>query len=234
MHVPEDSISQTVHIKNGRSNCLHCGISFHGRNGGKPQRYCSRRCSQRFRYSPERQRIYHVRHRSKTRKPFNPPKNCQFCGSIIILRTSTGNPKKSCSVKCRRVHAQRIWRSKNGESYRKIGRESYKRCRVARCIDVANRILRKRGVIALTKSNELKVITKWWKRIKALAQVKCYWCTRSIKGKQATQDHIIAINNGGMHSLANLCVSCSTCNSSKRASSLSSWNQRLTSPALAL
>lgn len=76
------------------------------------------------------------------------------------------------------------------------------------------------------------LIERWERKWKNLATVKCYWCRKPFKPKQCHSDHIIAIRNGGPHSIENMCISCSLCNSTKKAKSVSEWNQFLSEPVL--
>lgn len=75
-------------------------------------------------------------------------------------------------------------------------------------------------------------IVAWAKSLRKSKQVICYWCGLRVAGKKAHMDHIIALANGGAHSIDNLCISCSTCNQSKNAKTLEQWNASLAKPVL--
>jgi 5-methylcytosine-specific restriction endonuclease McrA len=62
--------------------------------------------------------------------------------------------------------------------------------------------------------------------------VRCYWCGKKSRGNACHGDHIIALSDGGAHSLENLCISCSTCNMKKHDKPLSIWNQQIVEPVL--
>ena len=45
----------------------------------------------------------------------------------------------------------------------------------------------------------------------------CYWCETSLKNVKVNIDHYIPLSKGGLHTLSNLVVSCSSCNMKKNA-----------------
>lgn len=51
-----------------------------------------------------------------------------------------------------------------------------------------------------------------WREIKALYKYRCAYCH---KKKPLTQDHVLALNNGGSHTFSNVIPACRTCNSRK-------------------
>ena len=77
-----------------------------------------------------------------------------------------------------------------------------------------------------------RLITEWEKRWKTKVTLRCYWCFKPTPVAECHKDHIIPLSKGGAHTVENLCVSCSHCNSSKKASTLSEWNARLENPVL--
>ncbi len=42
---------------------------------------------------------------------------------------------------------------------------------------------------------------------------RCYWCGRNMK--EITQDHIIPLSKGGLHTETNVVAACQSCNSKK-------------------
>ncbi len=57
--------------------------------------------------------------------------------------------------------------------------------------------------------------------LKRRSKGKCYWCGK--KAKPIHIDHIKPLSKGGEHSMYNLCVSCATCNCSKKDKTPQEW-----------
>ncbi len=68
-------------------------------------------------------------------------------------------------------------------------------------------------------------IKHWIERIRSSDNVSCYWCTDNFNGKDMHIDHVIPVSKGGSHSIGNLCASCVSCNTSKKAKSIKEWNK---------
>lgn len=64
----------------------------------------------------------------------------------------------------------------------------------------------------------------FYKYVRSLRTVNCYYCGESVRGKEAHVDHIVAIANGGNHCSSNLAASCPKCNLSKNAKPLTEWS----------
>lgn len=79
---------------------------------------------------------------------------------------------------------------------------------------------------------DLRLIAEWEKRWRRKPLVRCYWCRSDIKPAVATRDHIVPLARDGEHSVANLVVSCGSCNSKKHARPLDKWNATLEQPVL--
>ena len=134
--------------------------------------------------------------------------------------------KRKASVRAKRYWADPEIRKKRQIRYRRwhqspAGKEWSRR-------KEARRRLQKRGV----NLSESKLVADWeyiWKKRK---KVRCYWCGKQFKPKQCSTDHIIALINGGKHSLTNVCISCNSCNFRKNKRSLNEWNKSLIDPAL--
>ncbi len=73
------------------------------------------------------------------------------------------------------------------------------------------------------KVSNLELIKEWIAFVRSKPKVVCYYCQKTVTTKGITFDHIVALNNGGSHSVENLCVSCKSCNSSKSDTPLESW-----------
>ena len=69
----------------------------------------------------------------------------------------------------------------------------------------------------------LRGIKHWMDEIKRKKTIPCYYCQRIVLTDKIHFDHIIALSNGGSHSIDNLCVSCSFCNQSKSAKPIRTW-----------
>lgn len=48
-------------------------------------------------------------------------------------------------------------------------------------------------------------------------RIRCYWCRKRTRPGKRHLDHIIPLSQGGAHAVGNLCISCETCNLTKRA-----------------
>jgi len=72
-------------------------------------------------------------------------------------------------------------------------------------------------------SKNLAAIKAWMKSVKAKATAVCYYCQTEIPTKGLHFDHIVAIANGGVHDVSNLCVSCPKCNLTKQDKEVSAW-----------
>jgi hypothetical protein len=111
---------------------------------------------------------------------------------------------------------------------RKYNRDYYQRNKerwLSRCY--RDRALKRKNLVG-----NLQDITKWMKSWRTPKHVRCYWCGNKSRGLNCHGDHIVALSDGGAHSLENLCISCSTCNMRKHNKPLSIWNQQITEPVL--
>ena len=72
---------------------------------------------------------------------------------------------------------------------------------------------------------DLRGIKKFMETSKSKEFCVCYYCQKKVPSSEIHFDHIVPIVNGGAHSVANLCVSCATCNLSKGKKSLAAWNR---------
>lgn len=65
----------------------------------------------------------------------------------------------------------------------------------------------------------------WMKEVRSKPFARCHWCGTKVHGKRVHFDHVIALGEGGTHSIGNLCASCPECNLSKQAKSPSEWGK---------
>lgn len=72
-------------------------------------------------------------------------------------------------------------------------------------------------------SKNLAAIKAWMKSVKSKRTAICYYCQKTIPTKGLHFDHIVAIANGGVHDVSNLCVSCPRCNLTKQDKEISAW-----------
>ena len=72
-------------------------------------------------------------------------------------------------------------------------------------------------------SKNLAAIKAWMKSVKSKKTAVCYYCGRTISTKGLHFDHIVAIANGGIHDVSNLCVSCPPCNLQKQDKPIEAW-----------
>lgn len=84
-------------------------------------------------------------------------------------------------------------------------------------------IRHQRRALQRAASINLAGIKDFFRSVRASRRVTCYYCQRQIPGKAAHFDHIIALVNGGEHSVRNLCVSCPSCNLSKQDKPVALW-----------
>lgn len=123
----------------------------------------------------------------------------------------------------------RQWRSRNKDKVSKWN----KRWKINNPSKVkVNRVRRKALIRNATFGNELGVaafISKLHKRKSFL----CYYCKERFPVCRLHVDHVVALANGGHHSIENLCSSCDSCNLKKNAKPISEI-QFLNQPLLSL
>lgn len=69
----------------------------------------------------------------------------------------------------------------------------------------------------------LSKIRDWIKLVKSKPIIRCYYCDKLVSTSRIHFDHIVPLSKGGVHSVDNLCVACSSCNLSKKAKTVSAW-----------
>lgn len=101
----------------------------------------------------------------------------------------------------------KAWMEKNKEKMRPVLRAKWAR----------RRALKKAATI------NLRGIKQWMKSVMARPVNVCYYCQLDIPKGKLHFDHIVALANGGSHSVENLCVSCASCNSDKHDKPIEAW-----------
>lgn len=117
-----------------------------------------------------------------------------------IFSNNLSERKKVYSKRYRDKNKEKI--SKQSKLYKKtdiaiISNKNYKHSRRSRI---------KKGDVTNKQLLELQQSAK-----------TCYWCNKSLKNTQKHIDHYVPFKKGGLHTLSNLVVSCSSCNLSKQA-----------------
>jgi 5-methylcytosine-specific restriction endonuclease McrA len=128
------------------------------------------------------------------------------------------DPIKSEAWKKSRAEIGRKYRAKNKVKIR-IGKQSlYLRNKHKFQIRSA-----KRRALKKAATINMNGILEWISRIKSKPSAVCYYCDKRIPTSNIHFDHIVALSNGGAHSVENLCTSCATCNHSKSDKPIRAW-----------
>lgn len=64
---------------------------------------------------------------------------------------------------------------------------------------------------------ERAALEEFYLLLKIAEKLPCYWCGKQTKRGDRHGDHVIPLSKGGTHTLDNLCISCVSCNTRKRA-----------------
>lgn len=54
----------------------------------------------------------------------------------------------------------------------------------------------------------------------------CFWCRKFVPPTERSEDHVIPVSRGGIHSIGNIVPACRTCNSEKRDLLPVEWRNR--------
>ena len=190
------------------NTCMECGKTFHPVRNKPFQRFCERKCRNRF----------------KGRKYPKPgerePTTCVVCGREINSLSKFKPFLRYCSKKCLRhvvqVNYYQRHRKKELEEvkrYRKTKRGKYLHRLNAQRYAYTKRA--KLGGSIYIPRQDLEFIKK---RDKA-----CVYCGSK---KYLVNDHIIPIHSGGTNKKENLVRACRSCNSSRRHIDVSKWCER--------
>ncbi len=101
------------------------------------------------------------------------------------------------------------------EAYRKKGRDSTQKYRD----NNRERWRALHRIRQFERRSKIKVVCDGTVTNKFLKELyekeKCFWCKKIIPRELRTAEHIIELNNGGLHSARNLTMACFPCNSSR-------------------
>ncbi len=83
----------------------------------------------------------------------------------------------------------------------------------------------KRRALEKGAAINLESIKAWMQSVKSKPFAKCYYCRAKVPTSTIHFDHMIALKNGGAHSVENLCVSCAVCNLKKGIQRFDEWQK---------
>jgi 5-methylcytosine-specific restriction endonuclease McrA len=133
-----------------------------------------------------------------------------------------------CKYRERNRARVRLYRLRHVESARQRVRVWYRNHPEKVRSNSAKRRAMERG----SRVGNMVLITAWERRWRNRKTVRCYWCRGKFSPSECHTDHVVALANGGEHSVENLAISCSHCNLEKNSKRLDEWNQRLNQPVL--
>ena len=141
------------------------------------------------------------------------------------------NNADKCRIKCREWYSRNAdrerlrGRAKNAKAYRENKEsilESNRNWAKRNKDKIHARDLRRKALLKGAKIN-LRGILKWMQSVKSKPFSRCYYCDSITPSSDIHFDHIVALKNGGPHSVENLCVSCAPCNLSKKDKHIAAW-----------
>ncbi|UJQ86226.1 HNH endonuclease [Gordonia phage GiKK] len=130
--------------------------------------------------------------------------SCLDCGIYIGDRCRTTRRCEPCAKK-RNGQGQKSGAYKRAKRTYDCSPENRKRTRGRKYISNAQRR-------AIKKSVAYEVTDKDWRRLVERYQHSCFYC--GVQGVM-TQDHVIPLSRGGVHSIGNIVPACLSCNCSK-------------------
>lgn len=83
----------------------------------------------------------------------------------------------------------------------------------------------KRRALLKKATINLRGIKKMILSVRSKPYFKCYYCENQFPISKLHFDHIVPLSKGGMHSVDNLCASCSGCNLNKGHTLLQQWKR---------
>lgn len=77
----------------------------------------------------------------------------------------------------------------------------------------ANRHARK---LAASVGSDRAAVASFYLHSRTAISLHCYWCGKNTRRGHRHVDHVMPLSKGGVHSVANLAISCPKCNESKK------------------
>lgn len=155
---------------------------------------------------------------------------CRSCigkmGAAALAVVQAVKPKVSCSdtqchrVACRRglcrAHYEKRRREANPEHQSRLRRRYYQKNRHKILLKDARRSAQ---IIGTSRSNQSEwvALTAFYRILRTAQVLACHWCGKSTRIGDRHGDHLVPLSRGGKHSLGNLCCSCVSCNTRRKA-----------------
>lgn len=144
---------------------------------------------------------------------------CKSCANARNRQWHKDNPEKSREIDRRKREAHPEKRIKTAERGRRwIEKNPDRKREVAR-----NSMRRRRATLRAAKG---KHTVQEIRELVAHSKGLCWWCGKSF-GNSYQIDHRIPLARGGSDDIANLCVTCPSCNRHKNDKLPQEWNGRL-------
>jgi len=180
--------------------CAGCGSTFNEKRAGK---FCSYRCKgQAYRNAnPGTSAVYVARSRAKN-----------------IERARANGRRSDLKRRGRKMAAAKQWRQANRTRHiaNVVAWQKRNPDRV-RVYDLNNAHKRRARKLGTRVDSERTSYRAFIRQVKTAATMPCYWCKKQTPKARRQIDHIVPLARDGPDTVLNLCMSCITCNSSRRA-----------------
>jgi hypothetical protein len=179
--------------------CAKCGADY-GKGVG---RFCSYRCkSQAFRDA-------------------NPGKSAAYVRkwrSSNLDRARALGRESDMRRRDRKIAACAVWRSQNRARHIANVLDWQRRNpEKVRAYDTKKTNKRRAQKLATRTEADAPAYLAIVKAVKSARRMSCYWCNKPTPKNRRQIDHIIPLAKGGTDTVLNLCLSCLTCNASRKA-----------------
>ena len=177
----------------------------------------------------------------------NGQKACRKCKRVqpiqhFVMATNNKNGRASICYDCHRAEtrtgAKRYYREHGVErrqyaaDYKKKHPNALLEWRRKNPAKANNAAHRRRAKLMSAPIGNSVAIVDWEQGWRSKRFAVCFWCRKRTPISCCHSDHIIAINNGGAHSVENLCISCNNCNCRKGFKTVNDWNLEIKEPIL--